>query len=160
MKKSNLNLRTWLVLLVLAGLPAGLMAQPQQARQQFRQQDQAGPALPGLTEEQKESIKEIRLETHKVVQPLRDEIAINKAKINALAKKDDPDMEEIITLVETNGKLLTQISVQQIDSRIQIRSLLTEEQNLIWDLHHGRMKGRRGMAGYRPHRGFQQRGRL
>ena len=95
----------------------------------------------------------------KEIQSLKDELKINRAKINALIKKDEPDMKEIVGLVEANGRILTQIRVKQIESKIKVRSLLTDDQKVIFDAHDGRMHRRRAMTEYRHQPGVPDRSR-
>ena len=69
------------------------------------------------------------------------------------AKTDDPDMNQIVSLVEADGKLLTQIKVKSIEEKINVRSLLTEEQKILYDAHSERMDRRRALAQHhRPRR--------
>jgi Spy/CpxP family protein refolding chaperone len=155
MKRTDSNVKVLAAIIVLLGISLGLMAQPGQQQRQHQHEGQNCSGLVDLTEEQKAEIKAIHLERMKAVQPLKDEIKINRAKINALVKKDDPDMKEITGLVEANGKLLTQVRILQIDSRIKERSLLTEDQKVVWDAHHGKLKRRKALSehrrGQRPH---------
>ena len=112
----------------------------------------SGLQLPDLTEEQKDQIKEIHLAHIKDVQPLKDEVKINRVKVDVLLKRDDPDMKEIVSLVEANGKLLTQIQVKSIEQKISVRSLLTDEQKIIYDTRGERLKAHRAMAEHHRHR--------
>ena len=159
MKKTDLNLKVLLAIIAVLGLSLSLMAQPEQRQRQFQQRDHFGCAMLDLTEEQKAEIKEIHLARLKEIQPLKDEISINRAELNALVKNDDPDMKKITGLVEANGELMTKIRISQIESRIKVRSLLTNDQKVIWDSHRGKMK-RNKMAGHRPMRGFHERCRF
>jgi Spy/CpxP family protein refolding chaperone len=113
-----------------------------------------------LTEDQKDQIKQIHLAHMKDVQPLKDEVKINRAKVNALLNNDDPDMKQIISLVETNGKLLTQIQIKSIEQKINVRSLLTEEQKIIFDAHGGKMEQRRALAQHYSHGRTEERNRF
>jgi Spy/CpxP family protein refolding chaperone len=119
-----------------------------------------GPALLDLTEEQKDQIKEIRMAHLKDVQPLKDEVKINRAKIDALLHQDDPDMDQIVSLVEENGKLLVQIQVKSIEQKISVRSLLTDEQKAIFDAQSEKMERRRAFAEHHRHRRAIQRSRF
>lgn len=160
MKKTDVNLKILVAMVALFGITLSLMAQPQPGQRQFQNRERVAPALLDLTEEQKDEIKAIHIEQLKAVQPLKDELRINKAKINALMNKDNPDMKEIVPLVEANGKLITQIQIENIESQIKIRSLLTEEQKTLFDAHGKRMQRERAMAENRPHRRFPGRSRF
>jgi Spy/CpxP family protein refolding chaperone len=154
MKKTDSNLKVLAAIIVLLGISLGIMAQPGQQKRQCQYEGQYCSNLPDITEEQKAEIKKIHLNRMKEVQPMKDEIKINRAKLNALVKEDDPDMKEITGLVEANGKLMTQVQILQIESKIKVRSLLTEEQKVIFDAHQGKIKGRKAMSEHRPGRRF------
>jgi hypothetical protein len=54
--------------------------------------------------------------------------------------------------VEADGKLLTQIQVKRIEKTIHVRSLLTEEQKILYDAHYERMDRQRALAQHHRHR--------
>jgi len=138
----------------------GLMAQPQNRQGPVQHEGPYGLAVLNLTEEQKSEVKEIHLAKVKETQALKDELAINKAKINALVHKDNPDMKEIVSLVEENGKIITQIQVREIDSKIKVRALLDEDQKVIFDSHSGRTYRKGNMAQCQFHQRNQGRKRF
>jgi Spy/CpxP family protein refolding chaperone len=162
MKRIDRNFKLLVAIIVVLGLSLSVMAQPHQRRQMPHQSMRAQSPLQflDLSEEQKDQIKEIHLTHLKDVQPIKDEVKINKAKINALLNIDDPDMKEIVSLVEANGKLLTQIQVKSIEKKINVRSLLTDEQKIIYDAHGEKMRERRAMAQHYRHRRTTQRNRF
>jgi len=153
MKKIDRNFKLLVAIIVVLGLSLSVMAQPY-GRGQMQQRSmkfQAGMQMLDLTEDQKEQIKTMHLTHVKDVQPLKDEVKINRAKINALLNNDDPDMKQIVSLVEANGKLLTQIQVKGIEQKINVRSLLTDEQKIIFDAHSEKTGKRRAMAQHYRH---------
>ena len=162
MKKIDRNFKLLVAIIVVLGLSLSVMAQPYQRRQMPQQSMKAHTGLQflDLTEEQKDQIKEIHLVHMKDVQPNKDEVKINRAKINALLNNDDPDMKEIVSLVEANGKLLTHIQVKRIDEKINVRSLLTDGQKIIYDAHNEKMRDRRAIAQYYRHRRTPARNRF
>jgi len=125
---------TVLILVSLTGITSISYAQ-----QGYR--SQAGPAergrllpgIPDLTEEQKEQIKNLQTAYLKDIQELKNEMKINKAKLDALLTEDQPNMNEINMLLEDNGKMLTELRKKQIAHKMEIRDLLTEEQKIIFD---------------------------
>ena len=139
---------------------SSLMAQPQNRQGPVHQEGPCGLAALNLTEEQKSEIREIRLEKGKETQALKDELAINKAKINALVHKDNPDMKEIVSLAEENGKIITRIQVREIDSKIKVRAVLDEDQKVIFDAHNGPEYRKGNMAQHRFHQRNQGRNRF
>jgi Spy/CpxP family protein refolding chaperone len=153
MKKIDRNFKLLVAIIFVLGLSLNIMAQPHHRRQMPQQSMRAHTPLQflDLSEEQKDQIKEIHLAHIKDVQPLKDEVKINRAKVNALLKNDKPDMKEIVSLVQADGKLLTQIQIKNIEEKIQVRSLLTDEQKIIYDAHSDKMSERRAMAHYYRH---------
>ncbi len=154
MKRLDKNFKLLVAIILVLGLSLSVMAQ-QNYRRQIPQRSMMAHSpmqLLDLTEEQKDQIKEVRLAHIKDVQPMKDEVKINRFKVDALLKTDDPDMKEIVSLVEADGKLLTQIQVKSIEQKIKVRSLLTDEQKIIYDAQSERMDKRRAMALHYGHR--------
>ena len=133
MNRLDINMKVLIAIMAFFGLSLSVMAQPPQRLHQFHQRDQGGFAMLNLTEDQKAEVKEIHLARMKEIQPLKDELRINRAKLNALMNKDNPDMKEIVSLIEANGMILTNIQVKRIESKMKVRALLTDEQKVICD---------------------------
>ena len=146
MKKIEVNLKVLLAITILLGLSLSIIAQPQPRQRQFQQRDKSGFDILNLTDEQKAEVKAIHLAQLKEIQPLKDEMSINTAKINALIRKDDANMKEIVGLVEANGKIQTQIQVKNIENKIKLRALLNDEQKVIFDSRSNQMQRREVMA--------------
>ena len=162
MKKVNRNFKVLVAIIIVLGLSLSVMAQPNYRGQMQHpsMRAQSGLNILDLSEEQKEQMKEIRLAHLKDVQPLKDEVKINRVNINVLLKNDDPDMKEIVNLVETNGKLLTQIQVKSIEQRINVRNLLTDDQKIIFDAHSEKMGKRRALTQHFRQRRMPERSRF
>ena len=154
MKRIDRNFKLLVAIIFILGLSLSVMAQPNQRRQIPHQSMRAQSPLKflDLSEEQKDQIKEIHLAHMKDVQANRDEVKINRVKINAQLHNDDPDMKEIVKLVEANGKLLTKIQVKSIKEKINVRLLLTDEQKIIFDAQGEKIRERRVMAQNYRHR--------
>ncbi len=152
-------MKVLMAIILLLGLSLSILAQPQSGHRQNQQKNKSGFGLLNLSDEQEASIKEIHLAQIKAVMPLKDEMSINKAKLNALIKKDDPNMKEIVGLVEANGKILTEIQVKNIENKINIRTLLNDEQKVIFDSQYRKMQQRNMMAHQRPQNSKQGRSR-
>jgi Spy/CpxP family protein refolding chaperone len=146
MKKIDVNMKVLIAVVALFGLSLSLMAQPPQRQHEFHKRDYVGIAMMDLTEAQKADVKEIQIARMKEVQPLKDELNINRAKLNALVNKDNPDMKKIVSLAEANGKIMTNIHIKQIESKIRVRALLTDEQKVIYDAHEGQPGRRMAIA--------------
>ena len=148
MKRLDLNSKLLVAVIVVMGISLSVMAQPPRRGPMPHRSMAYGPGLLylDLSEEQQDQVKQLRLAHMKDVQPLKDEVKINRLKVNALLKNDDPDMKQIVSLVEADGKLLTQIQVKNIRYRISIRNLLTDEQKIIFDAHSDRNRNQRALA--------------
>jgi Spy/CpxP family protein refolding chaperone len=149
MKRIDINLKMLFAVVIVLGFSLSLMAQPHwRGPMMSHRPMMITPVLQylDLTESQKDQIEQVRLAYLKDVQPIKDEVKINRARINALLKTDDPDMQQIVSLVEANGKLLTQLQVKRIEQKIEVRGLLTDEQKIIFDTHSERMEKWRAMA--------------
>ena len=141
MKRLYVNFKVLVVFTILLVLSHSLMAQPRQRRmQQHGETYRFEQIIPGLTEEQKIQMKEIHLATLKEVLPLKDELKVNNARLNLLVKKDNPDMKEIKSLVQTNAEMQIKIEILTTESRIKTRSLLTDEQKILLDARRERMQ--------------------
>jgi Spy/CpxP family protein refolding chaperone len=148
MKRIDANFKVLVAIIIVLGLSLTVMAQPGRRgpRSERPMMHRTGLQYLDLTEEQKAQIKDIHLAYLKEVQPMKDELKINRAKVNALLKTDNPEMKQIVSLVETDGKLLTQIKVKSIEKKINVRALLTEEQKILYDARYERMDKRRALA--------------
>ena len=137
-----------------------MMAQQQQRHQRPQQREKGPYGMLNLTDEQKSDMKVIHLAQVKELQPLKDELLINKAKINALMNNDNPDMKDIVSLVEANGKILTEMQVKEIESKIKVRSLLDDEQKVMFDARSGKTQKKRAMTSHRSQQKRQGRSRI
>jgi hypothetical protein len=134
MKRFNVNFKIVIVGIIIMALSCGLMAQPLQERaRQTEQNARLSKMVPGFTEEQRNQLKEIQLATLKEVQPLKDELKVNNARLNVLLKQDNPDMKEINNLVEANAEIQVKVKLRSIEGMIMARSLLNEEQKILFD---------------------------
>ncbi|MFN8206763.1 MAG: Spy/CpxP family protein refolding chaperone [Bacteroidales bacterium] len=130
-----------LMLVALFLLPAMLMAQ-------------GGPGIANLSEEQKTKISAMRTSHMKEMQQLKNLAAENRAHYRTLMSADKADMAAINKNIEEFGKLRVEMMKKQAAHKQDIRSLLTEEQRLAFDMKQGKgmhdgegCEGCRGMKG-------------
>lgn len=109
----------------------------QSSWRQGPQKGQPGMMIPGLTDDQKEKIRDLRTAHLKEVAPIRSEIRVNNAKIDALMIGDEPDMGAIDKLIDDNGTLRTDIRKKSVAHRLAVRNLLTDEQKVFFDARTG-----------------------
>jgi Spy/CpxP family protein refolding chaperone len=149
-----------LILGVMVSITTG-NAFSQQEKEQWRppmERNRLLMGIPDLTEEQQDEIRDLRTVHLKEITPLRNEVKINNAMLQSLQTEDDPDMNEINGLIEKNGKLLTEIRKKQVAHKMEIRSLLTDEQKVFFDnrmQRTGRAAGENSQGrGMGPGRGY------
>ncbi len=107
---------------------------------------------PFFTEEQKEQVKQIRLEMATQVKPLRNELRELMAHQKTLTTAESADLGAINTNIEKMSDVKTEIAKIHAAQHQKIRSLLTEEQLLKFD----QAKHRKGKDN-RPHRMYEKR---
>jgi Spy/CpxP family protein refolding chaperone len=97
--------------------------------------------IPNLTEEQKAKIKEFRLAHFKEAKTFRNELGELKAKQRTLTTADKADLKAINANIDEITKVLGQLMKSKAQLNQQIRSLLTDEQRIFFDIH-----GMKGMG--------------
>lgn len=98
-----------------------------------------------LTEEQQEQMQALRLEHYKTMKPLRNEIGELKARERTLLSEDEPDMKAVYKVIDDQTGLRNKMRKLQVEHRVSVKKLLTEEQIMILDQrrgHAGRWKAR------------------
>ena len=91
------------------------------------------PFIPDLTDDQKESIKSIKLEGMKDMQPLENKIGEKEARLKTLSTEETINYKEVDATINEIYTLKADIVKKQIRSRQKIKELLTEEQRVIFD---------------------------
>ena len=102
------------------------------------------PWMQSLTEEQKATIQEIRLNGYKQCKPLRDELRELMAHQRTLTTADNPDMKAINANIDKMSDVKNQLAKAMTKQRVDIRAQLTEEQKMQFDkmkMHTGFGKG-------------------
>lgn len=108
-----------------------------------------------LSEEQQSQIEAITTETMKEHLPIRSKLQTLKAELDEMLIEDNPNQGAINRKVDEMSSLRTEMQKAHIDTRLRIRSLLTEEQRVKFDAMgmHGRHgPGKRMMRQGRPGR--------
>ena len=107
-------------------------------------------SIPDLTQEQEKTIRSLMVDHQKEVMPLRNELMIKKAELNALETTDGIDQKKIDRLIEEMGAIKIKMHKSMAKHKQEIRKVLNEEQRIWFDsqLHMRKMKAKRG-AGYR-----------
>lgn len=93
--------------------------------------------IPGLSEEQQEQIKALRVKHMEATKPLRNELGEKKARLRTLTTADKVNMTEVNKVIDDIGKLQTQLMKLKEQHRQDIRKLLNDEQRVMFDAHQG-----------------------
>jgi len=133
--KKIYKILTVFILVFMTGITTNFYAQQGYGRDQIRlgERDRETLGIPGLTEEQKEQIKNLHTAYLKDSQPLINELKINRANLDTLLTEDHPDVNEINKLIDENGKLMNELRKKQVAQNLGIRNLLTDKQKVFFD---------------------------
>ena len=137
------TIKTTLLLLILSGFGATLVAQTQQGRRGMRGQDglwaQNRKAqgqemrIPDLTDEQKEAIQEIRITGQKEALPIRSTIAEKRARLQTLTTSEEYNEKEVNAMIDEIADLQADLVKLRESHRQKVRALLTDGQKVIFD---------------------------
>ena len=119
----------------------------QQGMQQGRQAGQQGMFinnLPGITDKQKEQIKNLRIGHQKTMMNLRNQLAEKQAHKRTLQSAETADMDAINATIDEITALQNKKMKLNAAHRQSIRNLLNEEQRVMFDMHAGRKGGKHG----------------
>ena len=89
--------------------------------------------IPNLTEQQQTQIKNLRVEHMKKVQQLKNLIDVKKAELKVLQTADKPDLNAINKKIDEKASLKTELEKERAAFRQKVRSLLNDEQKIIFD---------------------------
>lgn len=118
---------------------------------------------PKFTQEQMASIKALRFELEKEMVQVRNLIGEKRAQLKTLQQVDKPDMKAINSKIDEITSLQNKMMKAKAANTAKIRSLLSDEQRLMFDKRGAKAKhpmmGRRGAPqGIAMQRGSMQRG--
>lgn len=110
--------------------------------------------IPDLTTEQLSQIEDLRMEHQKEIIPLRADLKVEEIKLEEMVKENS-SANKIEKQIDKIGELRNELMKKQVQHRIAIRNLLTEEQKAAMDLRkhkrptrHDRVpRGNRGFEG-------------
>jgi len=132
-------------IMLVAFMLIGLSAYSQQGQQlrggMGNNPDKIGKAeckIPNLTDEQQQKINDLRVKHIKDVTPLKNELGEKRAKMRTLQSADKPDLNAINKLIDEMAAVRAQIQKKAAAHRVEVASLLTEEQRVYFNTHQGR----------------------
>jgi Spy/CpxP family protein refolding chaperone len=118
-----------------------------------------GCKIPNLTADQKIKIESLRVKHIKEVTPFRNEFAEKKAHLKTLESTEKPDKDAINKTIDEMTSLQSKIMKLRVNHRIEVSSILTDEQKVFFNSHRGGKMGmgkgmgkgmKRGMRGNCP----------
>lgn len=135
----------------IAGTTSGLFAQQEQGHRKMDgkechknfKKDGHGmkcDKLPGITEEQKQKIRDLKTANLKPQTQLRNQIAEKRARLNTLQAADEVDMKAINKTIDEMTALRAEMQKNMVALHQDIRKLLTDEQRAIYDSRKGKRK--------------------
>ena len=98
--------------------------------------------IPNLTEDQQQKIKDLKVKHIKEVTPLKNELGEKRARMRSLQSADKPDLNAINKNIDEMASLRTQIQKKSAAHRIEVASLLTDEQRVFFNSHIGNKNGK------------------
>lgn len=134
MKKLSVGVKIFAILLFFAPLSILLTAQsPKTSQGDMPPPPHPRYHLPDLTNEQKEAIKKREVSFLKGLVEKQNQIRAKEAKLKALTTAESPNMSAIHTMIDEIGKIKADIAKNRIQTDMDIRKLLNEEQRLVFD---------------------------
>ncbi len=106
-----------------------------------------------LTDDQIDQMKQLNLDRTKEFLPLRNEMAVLKARYHALVTAEKPDQKSINANIDKQTDLMNKMMKLRAKYSLKMRDILTEEQWLLIQSHKSMMKkgmsmrGKSGMQG-------------
>lgn len=111
-----------------------------------RQAMQKGERQNFFTEEQKEAMKKLRLESAKEIKPLKNELRELQAKQQTLTTADNADLKAINKNIDKMSDVKAGIAKIMAKKQQEIRSMLTDEQLIKFDSRKNRMNQNHGRS--------------
>ena len=105
-----------------------------------------------LTEEQQASVADLRTTHLKEMMDLRNKLREKRARLQTLTTGDNYDKNAVESVIDEMGEIHTQLLKERTSHRQDVRNLLTEEQQVLFDARKGRRMGP-GMGHRRGGRG-------
>jgi len=89
--------------------------------------------IPDLTDKQKEEIKTLRTAHLKESQQIKNQMDIKRAELKALQTAEKADLDAINKKIEEKSALRTDLEKKHSAHKQAVRSLLTDDQKVIYD---------------------------
>jgi len=93
--------------------------------------------IPNLTADQKTKIDALRVKNQKEVTPLRNELNEKEAHLRTLESADKVDKDAINKTIDEITALQGKIMKLRVNHRLEVSALLTDDQKVYFNSHHG-----------------------
>ena len=105
--------------------------------------------VPDLTEEQKEKMSELRSAHIQSMTQLKAETMVLRAELDQLSVEKNPSLDKINAKIDELAARRADMEKARATHRMEIRSLLTEEQRIIFDARTSNKRFKGKQHGYR-----------
>ena len=134
MKKKTIFSIVLMGLLSIASLNLAAQNGNGRGRMNMNYGDRQAMTCLDLDEEQQAQADLLRTDMQKAMIPLRADLNIKKAELKQLMVQTKPDEKAIMSQVETIGGLKTEIQKLKVAHKLQMRSILNEDQKAQFDM--------------------------
>jgi Spy/CpxP family protein refolding chaperone len=90
--------------------------------------------IPNLTEDQKKKIQDLKTPLHKEILPLKNQLAEKKVHLKTLQTAEKADLKSINSTIDEMTQLQSQIMKKRAAHTQAIRSILTDDQRIAFDM--------------------------
>ena len=128
----------------LSGSAQQRQGSPQQKKQMKSENREM---LPDLTDAQKDKMKAIHIQGMKATQTFKNQLMEKKAHLNTLSSADKADMKAINKQIDEIATLQASMQKVRAQNKQEVRSILTDDQRVIFDARRGGSSHRKGGQG-------------
>jgi Spy/CpxP family protein refolding chaperone len=110
----------------------------------------------GLSSEQMDQMKAIKLNNQKEMLPLKNTLGEKEAKLKSLQTAANADMKAINAQLDEIGALKVKMAKIKANGHQEVRKLLTDDQRVMFDMHFAEMGKENSQRGGRGNMGGRQ----
>jgi periplasmic protein CpxP/Spy len=103
-----------------------------------------GPRIPNLSEEQTTQMKAILLESNKERLPLKNQLGEKEARLKTLTTSAAFDAKAVNNVIDEIGNIMNDLMKLKVASDQKVKSILNEEQLLLFNKHMAHEMRQRG----------------
>lgn len=133
MKHSKLMLSLLAAIMLIAFVVILSAQVPRRFAEKPRFPHQAMEQRLNLTEEQQSKMADLRLAHQREMLPLQTELQGKMAELRLLKTEPNPNLNKIDQVIEQTEKIRTKLQKTRARHQLEIRKILTPEQQKLWD---------------------------